>query len=46
MMNKFNLEDRLIDFAILAIEIVNEMPDTKAGNHLAGQLVRYGTHQL
>ncbi len=43
MMNKFNLEDRLIDFAVLAIEIVNEMPDTKAGNHLAGQSVRSGT---
>jgi four helix bundle protein len=42
-MNKFNLEDRLIDFAVLAVEIVNEMPNTRAGNHLAGQLVRSGT---
>ncbi len=42
-MNKFQLEDRLIDFAVLVIEIVNELPNTKAGNHLAGQLVRCGT---
>jgi len=42
-MNKFQLEDRLIDFAVLIIEIVNDLPNTKAGNHLAGQLVRSGT---
>ena len=37
------LEERLIKFAVLIIEIVNEMPDTKAGNHLGGQLLRSGT---
>lgn len=42
-MDKKKLEDRLIDFAVLIIEIVNEMPNTKAGNHLSGQLVRSGT---
>jgi len=42
-MNKFELEERLINFAVLIIEIVNEMPNTKAGNHLSGQLVRSGT---
>lgn len=42
-MDKFELEERLIDFAVLIIEIVNELPNTKAGNHLAGQLVRSGT---
>jgi four helix bundle protein len=42
-MDKFKLEDRLIDFAVLVIEIINELPDSKAGNHLAGQLVRCGT---
>jgi four helix bundle protein len=40
------LEDRLIDFAVLVIEIVNELPDTKSGNHLAGQLVRCGTSHV
>jgi four helix bundle protein len=43
LMNKFDLEDRLIDFSVLIIEIVNEMPNTKAGNHLGGQIVRSGT---
>ena len=42
-MNKFDLEDRLINFSVLIIEIVKEMPNTKAGNHLSGQLVRSGT---
>ncbi|MCJ7552544.1 MAG: four helix bundle protein [Ignavibacteriaceae bacterium] len=42
-MKKIELEERLIDFSVLIIEIVNELPNTKAGNHLAGQLVRSGT---
>jgi len=42
-MNKSELEDRLLDFGVLIIEIVNELPNTKAGNHLADQLVRSGT---
>lgn len=42
-MNKSELEDRLVDFAVTVIKIVNELPNTKAGNHLGGQLVRSGT---
>ena len=42
-MNKYDLEERLIDFSILIIGIVNEMPNTKAENHLSGQIVRSGT---
>jgi len=42
-MNKFDLEERLINFSVLIIEITNEMPNTKAGNHLSGQLIRSGT---
>ncbi len=42
-MNKFDLEERLIEFAVLIIEIVNEIENTKAGNHLSGQIVRSGT---
>ncbi|MCG8696523.1 MAG: four helix bundle protein [Bacteroidales bacterium] len=42
-MVKFDLEERLIEFAVLIIEIVNEIPSSKAGNHLSGQLVRSGT---
>ena len=42
-MNKYDLEERLIEFSVLIIEIVNEMPNSKAGNHLSNQLVRSGT---
>lgn len=42
-MNKFDLEDRLVEFSVLIIDIVNEMPNCKAGNHLSGQIVRSGT---
>lgn len=42
-MNKHDLEERLINFAVLIIEIIELMPDTKAANHLSGQLVRSGT---
>jgi four helix bundle protein len=42
-MNKNDLENRLVDFAVLIVEIVNELPNSKAGNHLGGQIVRSGT---
>jgi len=42
-MDKSNLEERLINFAVLIIEITNELANTKAGNHLGGQLIRSGT---
>ena len=42
-MNKKDIEERLICFAVLIIEIVETMIDTKAANHLAGQLLRSGT---
>ncbi|MBT3251688.1 MAG: four helix bundle protein [Candidatus Marinimicrobia bacterium] len=42
-MDKYDLEERLIEFSTLIIQIVNEMLSTKAGNHLSGQLVRSGT---
>ena len=42
-MKKHDLEERLINFSVLIIEIIEAMPDTKAANHLAGQLLRSGT---
>ena len=42
-MNKYDLEERLIDFSVLIVEIVTETSNTKPGNHLSGQLVRSGT---
>lgn len=42
-MGKYDLEERLIEFSVSMIKIVNEMPNSKAGNHLSGQLARSGT---
>jgi four helix bundle protein len=42
-MKIFDLEERLIDFSVLIIKLTNEMPNSKAGNHLSSQLVRSGT---
>lgn len=40
---KRNLEDRLINFSVLIINIVRDLPDDRVGNHLGGQLLRSGT---
>jgi len=40
---KYDLEDRMVEFSIKIIDIVEKLPNTKAGNHLAGQLIRSGT---
>ena len=37
------LEDRLIDFAVAIIGVTEALPNTKAGSHVAGQLIRSGT---
>ena len=39
----FDLEERLVDFAVRIISVVESLPDSKAGRHVAGQLVRSGT---
>ena len=39
----FDLEDRLIDFAVRIIRIAESLPKTKIGNHIAGQIIRSGT---
>src|SRR5271154_2018528 len=41
-MNKHDLEERLINFAVLIVEITEAMPNTRASNYLAGQLLRSG----
>jgi four helix bundle protein len=40
---KFNLEERLINFAVLILEITEKLPETRGSSHLSGQLVRSGT---
>lgn len=42
-MNKFDLEERLIDFAVLTLEVVDMLPSNRACNYLGGQLERSGT---
>lgn len=42
-MDKYNLEERLINFAVLIIKLTEDMPKNRAANHLAGQLLRSGT---
>ena len=39
----FDLEDRLIDFAVRIIRTAESLPKTKVGNHISGQLIRCGT---
>ncbi len=39
----FDLEQRLIDFAVRIIRAVESLPKTKVGNHIAGQVIRCGT---
>lgn len=37
---KFDLEDRLIEFAILVSELIELLPNTKLANHLGNQCIR------
>ena len=39
---KYDLEERLIDFAVIITDIVEALPSTRLGNYIAGQLVRSG----
>src|ERR1041384_6207426 len=38
-----DLSDRLLDFAVRIIRLVNALPRTPVGRHVGGQLVRAGT---
>jgi four helix bundle protein len=40
---KYDLEDRLLEFASVIIDVSEKLPNSRAGNHLAGQLLRSGT---
>ena len=39
----YDLEDRLIDFAVMVLNIAEMLPKTTAGIHVAGQILRSGT---
>jgi four helix bundle protein len=39
----FDLEERLLEFSARIIRLVDALPNTRAANHVAGQLLRCGT---
>jgi four helix bundle protein len=40
---RFDLEQRLLEFASAVIDLSEKLPNTRAGNHVAGQVLRSGT---
>ena len=40
---KYDLEERLLEYSVRIIKIVEQLPNTIAGRHVAGQLLRSGT---
>ena len=40
---KYDLKERLLEFSVRIIKIVEQLPNTRTGNHVAGQLLRSGT---
>jgi four helix bundle protein len=43
---RYDLEERLLDYAAEIVRLVEGLPRTRAGNHVAGQLLRSGTSPL
>ena len=43
---KFDLEERLLEYAAQIVRLVEMLPNTRAGNHIANQLLRSGTSPL
>jgi len=41
--NGDDIAERLLDFAVRAIKLVNALPNTIVGRHIAGQLIGSGT---
>ncbi|MBF8276445.1 MAG: four helix bundle protein [Candidatus Brocadiaceae bacterium] len=39
----FDLEERLVDFAVRIIRAAESLPKTRTGNHISGQIIRCGT---
>ena len=40
MQSKFDLEDRFVEFTCRMIDVVESLPNSRAGNYIAGQLIR------
>ena len=39
---KYDREERLLDYSVRIIKLVEKLPNTRAGNHVAGQLLKSG----
>jgi len=39
----FDLQDRLVDYAVRIISLSEALPETKAGRHVSSQILRSGT---
>lgn len=46
MGERYDLEDRLLEYAAQIVRLVEQLPSTRTGNHVAGQLLRSGTSAL
>jgi four helix bundle protein len=43
---KYDLEERLLEYSACIVRFTEQLPNTRAGNHVAGQLLRSGTSAL
>jgi len=43
---RYNLEDRLLEYSVRVVRLCESFPNTRAGNHVGGQLLRCGTSPL
>ena len=39
----YDLEERLLEYSVRIIKVVEQLPNTRTGSHVAGQLLRSGT---
>jgi four helix bundle protein len=46
MKPSYDLEERLLEYSVRIIRLVERLPATRAGNHVASQLLRSGTSPL
>ena len=43
---KYDLEERMLEYSASIVRLVEQLSNTRAGNHVAGQLLRSGTAAL
>ena len=43
---KYDLEERLLNYAAAVVKLTEAMPNTRAANHVGGQFLRSGTSPL